>query len=580
MGKIKKDLSTLFLVRSLDLYLKDGAVLGFLVPATLFKMQAAYGFRKFLSMGKKNNSKELRCSILRTLDLVTLFPFEGAVNRTSAIIVKKTLSEFKPVENIIWNSSRGSISEDLDLDTVKKITERTEAKMFPIEESDPASSWAQLDDLSYSALKSIVGESDYRAQEGVNVGLNQIFFVKVLGRTSEGLIITNPVEPGQKKSVKSVTMAIEEELVFPLIRARDVGKWYYEFLERYIILPISKDGSHLSSEQMRQNYPLAWDYFSAFFNELVTRGGEPYKSKLSPYKKVEAHKAEQTSPPFFWVFNIEGSLSKFKVVWKRIAGGITGKATSFASAVVTPIKDKNLGEKIVIPENSSIIVEASDELEAFYLTGVLNSSISKLLIAAYTYELRQETHILEHVRIPRFEKTAKTLKIAKLSKSASEIAGKILHENQPSLQSDLESIEEQIDLAVADFYGINNEQLSHIKRMFRILSAGPIEIEAEEAIEAFSVDFVHTLLEPLKENYVELSFVNPSGNPISGFIEFPWGKQNFEVSEGTVKIRTPPLSSGKYEVKCTYKLNGSEFNTSFNIEVKGAGPKRERRGIV
>ncbi|MEM3489512.1 MAG: N-6 DNA methylase [Nitrososphaerota archaeon] len=480
MGKVKKDLSTLFLVRCLDLYLKDDGVLGFLIPSTVFKMQAAYGFRQFLSKGIQKESGRLGCSVIKTLDLVTLFPFEGAVNRTAAIVIKKSLSEFKPVENVIWNSSHGPIPEDYDLETVKKVTEQIDAKMFPVDQSDPASSWAQLDEPSYSALKSIMGVSDYRAHEGVNVGFNQIFFVKIVGRTSEGLVITNPVESGQKKKVKEVTMTIEEDLVFPLIRARDVTKWHYEFMDRYIILPIGKDGSHLKSEQMRHDYPHAWEYFSTFFNELVNRAGEPYKSRLSPYRKIEESKAEQVSPPFFWVFNAEDSLSKTKVVWKRVAGGITGKATSFASAVLSPITDKNIGERVVIPEDSLILVETEDETEAYYLTGVLNSTISKLLIAAYTYEIRQETHILDNVRIPKFVRNEKTLKIAELSKLASEIASKIAKGKEQTLQKNLQDVEEQIDSAVADFYHISEEQLCSIKRMFRGLSNEPRVVEVEE----------------------------------------------------------------------------------------------------
>jgi hypothetical protein len=50
-------------------------------------------------------------------------------------------------------------------------------------------------------------------------------------------VITNPEEPGQKKSVKQVEAAVEPELLYPLIRGRDVKKWFVEFEDRYIILP-------------------------------------------------------------------------------------------------------------------------------------------------------------------------------------------------------------------------------------------------------------------------------------------------------------------------------------------------------
>jgi hypothetical protein len=39
LGKVKRDLAMLFLVRSLDLYLKERGKLGFLMPFTAFKVQ-------------------------------------------------------------------------------------------------------------------------------------------------------------------------------------------------------------------------------------------------------------------------------------------------------------------------------------------------------------------------------------------------------------------------------------------------------------------------------------------------------------------------------------------------------------
>ncbi|MGC9178367.1 MAG: Eco57I restriction-modification methylase domain-containing protein, partial [Conexivisphaera sp.] len=79
-GRFKRDLAMLFLARSFDLYLKPGGRLGFLMPFTVFKTQAGAGFRRFLATRTKVNVVH---------DLVTLYPFEGAVNRTSAVIVEK-----------------------------------------------------------------------------------------------------------------------------------------------------------------------------------------------------------------------------------------------------------------------------------------------------------------------------------------------------------------------------------------------------------------------------------------------------------------------------------------------------------
>jgi hypothetical protein len=76
----------------------------------------------------------------------------------------------------------------------------------------------------------------------VNVALNQVYYVRIKGKTPDGrLVITNPEEPGQKKSVKQVEAAVEPDLVYPLVRGRDVKKWWVEFKDRYIILPVRQN---------------------------------------------------------------------------------------------------------------------------------------------------------------------------------------------------------------------------------------------------------------------------------------------------------------------------------------------------
>jgi SAM-dependent methyltransferase len=80
LGKVKRDLSMLFLARCFERYLREGGSLGFLIPFTVFKTQAGAGFRKFLATKTK---------IRVVHDLVTLYPFEGAVNRTAAVVIEK-----------------------------------------------------------------------------------------------------------------------------------------------------------------------------------------------------------------------------------------------------------------------------------------------------------------------------------------------------------------------------------------------------------------------------------------------------------------------------------------------------------
>jgi len=290
----------------------------------------------------------------------------------------------------------------------------------------------------------------YTAHEGVNVALNQVYYVKVKGRTPDGrLIITNPPEPGQKKSVKQVEAAVEPDLVYPLVRGRDVKKWFIDFQDRYIILPHDpKTAKPLSETIIKTKFPNTYDYFNNFMKEL---------------EKRSIHKLWGKNNPFYTVYDIGTyTFAPYKVVWKRIAGAITGKAVSFACTAITPINGHP-----VITDDSTILVETSDANEAYYLAGFLNSLLSRAIIASYSYELRQETHIADVIKIPKFNPQDRLhIKIAELAKTAHELAGhkynRPASEKYINTKEELKRVEKEIDLAVAELFGLSEEKSQRV----------------------------------------------------------------------------------------------------------------------
>jgi hypothetical protein len=164
------------------------------------------------------------------------------------------------------------------------------------------------------------------------------------------------------------------------------------------------------------------------------------------------------------------TFAPYKVVWGAISGSITGKATSFGCAVAEPIDGRP-----AVPEHSAMLVPTDDPEEAHYLAGVLNSIIARVIIASYTYELRQETHILEHVKIPRFDpRNPNHMRIAELSKRAHELARRAhcSGEPDPKAEEELRRIEGELDAAVARLFGLSEEDLGEFRELMSILSGG------------------------------------------------------------------------------------------------------------
>jgi type II restriction/modification system DNA methylase subunit YeeA len=489
------------------------------------------------------------------------------------------------IKHIIWvNPTNKPIPTDKPLEEVLRETKRYEAIMLLLKPGDPGSPWMQVTPKVTNVIRKLLtGTQHYKAHAGVYVGINQVYYVQVKSRTPDGkLIITNPPEPSAKKKVKQVEAIVEPDLVYPLLRGRDIKKWYAGFKDRYVILPVDLQGNDIGSADMRIKYPGTYNYFYNFFNDLINRGGEPYKSKLEPYRRMPVERAEKIAPPFYWIFNVKPSLAPYKVVWKRIAGAITGKAVSFACAVVEPI-----GGKPVIPDDSTILAGARTPEEAYYVAGLLNSTIIRAIIASYTYELRQETHIADVIKIPKFDPSnGLHKKIAELSRRAHELAKCIYAERRPDYcrgvdaEQELKNVEREIDVAVAQLFGLSEDDVREFEKLMAVLSGEelPSEEEEVEVPKEPSVTVLNTLIPPNTESYIEVEVANPSGEEISMDYEFPWGKGSFNIVEGGQRIQVPPLSPGKYSGVVKYVWRGVEKVINVVVEVSDvSGPKRQRR---
>jgi len=586
LGKVKRDLAMLFLARCFDLYLKEGGKLSFLMPFTVFKTQAGAGFREFLAR---------RARIHVVHDLVTLYPFEGAENRTSAVVVEKLCEvdlerirdsakkkacvealsrafedNVRGIKHIIWvNPSGRAVPTDKPLEEVLKETIRYEALMIPLEPRKPESPWMQVTPKVVEAVRKLLaGQQYYEAHEGVNVALNQVYYIEIRGKRPDGmLIVTNPPEPGQKKRVKQVEAVIEPDLVYPLIRGRDVEKWYAEFRGRYVIVPHDpKTAKPLPEAEVKSKLPLTYQYLNSYKSDLESRS---------------IHRLWGKGNPFYAVYDIGVyTFAPYKVVWKEVSARM--QAGGFHVAVVEPVEDRWLGLKPVVPDHTVVLIPLSNRDEAYFLAGVLNSTLISL---ALQYAVVTS---IENLGVPKFNPNDRRhQKIAELSRRAHELAKCIHSEVKPDYCRDIDAeeelgrVEREIDLAVAQLYGLAEDDLREFEKLMAILSGE--ELPAEEVVELPEepkVNILNTLLPPDTRSYIEVDIVNPSGEEVELSYEFPWGKGSFKIVEGKYRIEVPPLKPGRYSGTVRYTWRGVEKVVNVIIEVsETSGPKR-RRGLL
>jgi hypothetical protein len=545
-----------------------GGVLGFLIPFTVFKTQAGAGFRRFLAS---------RTRVRVVHDLVTLYPFEGAVNRTAAVVVEKVgpneldmvaRENLRGVKHVVWvNPSKKPVTTDKPLEDVLKETRRYDVVMVPLEAGKPESTWMQLTPKAVEAVRKLLtGPQHYEAHEGVNVALNQVYYVRIKGKTPDGrLVITNPPEPGQKKSVKQVEAAVEPDLVYPLVRGRDVKKWFVDFEDRYIILPHdSKTAKPLSEMTIKTKFPNTYDYLNHFKKEL---------------EKRSIHKLWGKNNPFYTVYDIGVyTFAPYKVVWKEVSARM--KAGGFHTAVLEPTKDLEM--KPVIPDHTVVLIPIFNRDEAYYLAGVLNSTIVGV-ISQYAVVGSLE----EYMAVPKFDPNNQIHKqIVALSVKAHELARCIHAEVKPSYcdevvnpLKELEKVEGEIDLAVAELFGLSEEDLREFEKLMAILSGEepPEEPEEVEPVGEPIITISNTLLQPNTQNQLEIDVTNPQRTMLEINYDLPWETGTFKIVEGKHIIQTPPLKPGKYQGRLEYTFNGVQKTLEITIEVmEQAGPKRRK----
>jgi SAM-dependent methyltransferase len=223
LGKGKKDISMLMTYVAMDDYLKDRGKLGFLITQSVFKTAGAgQGFRRFrLGSGAP-------IAPVAVDDLSELKPFSGAANRTAIIVLRRDRDVKYPVPYTYWRGKggRGSIPEDVSLEEASGLTTRRQFVAQPVDGHDATSAWITGRPHALRALVKVLGDSDYRANAGACTWLNGVYWTDVVGKRPDGLVVVRNLTRGAKVEVEEVEAPVEPDLLYPLLRGRDVGRWH------------------------------------------------------------------------------------------------------------------------------------------------------------------------------------------------------------------------------------------------------------------------------------------------------------------------------------------------------------------
>lgn len=396
LGGAKPDFSMLFVYAASDYYLKDNGKLGFLITQEVFKSKGAgEGFRRFqLGSGKY-------LEVLQALDFASFQPFEGATNKTAAIILKKGGETVYPVPYYLWKKKKGTgkIASDKTLNEVGDSIYKLNLIARPID--NKVGAW-QTVEKSKEFLFNIKGNNYYKARAGAWTDPYGIFWLKICSRLNQNNLITkNLIARGKKDSlIPEVETKIESGLIYPGITGRDIKRWGFE---QHIFVLLTNDREDpmkgLPESEMKNKYPLTYNYLFQFKEILLKR---------TSYKKFHS----KPDTPFYSQYNIgDYTFSRFKVIWKRMTNDIV-------STVISGIQTE-YGYKLLVPLDTTGMIPTDNETEAHYICAIINSTLVRELIKSFSSPGRGfgSPSVMKYVPIPKFNlKDKMHIELANISK--------------------------------------------------------------------------------------------------------------------------------------------------------------------
>ena len=297
----KVDMAIMFVYVAVDSYLRSSGRLGFVITQTVFKSEGGgEGFRAFqLGDGRP-------FAVEQVDDLSEYQVFEGATNRTAVLSVRRPGKTTYPVRYIVWIPRHTRrLPQEISLEEAKARTLLRQCKASPSIPSEARSPWLTLAEKTPAAALRVAGASFYRAREGVNTGgANGVFWLGSVEKTANSLLIKNACHIGKRK-VAERSGAVETDLVYPLLRGRDIQRWTaLPTLDILLTHHSSKPKEAIPETEFKQKYPKAYRFLAHFKSFLEER----------PEYKRWGQKG-----PFYELYRIGTyTFAEYSVVWPEV----------------------------------------------------------------------------------------------------------------------------------------------------------------------------------------------------------------------------------------------------------------------
>jgi hypothetical protein len=261
-----------------------------------------------------------------------------------------------------------------------------------------------------------------------------VYWVRVAEDLPDGTILIENMHDTGKITVPHVRARVERDLIYPLLRGRDIQRWNARPNDCVIIVQDPRTRKGIPEAKMRVDKPLTYAYLKRF--EAERRGRSGFRKYFRP------------DDPFYSMYNVgPQTFSPVKVVWP---GEV---AATLRCAVVS-------GSALCVPDQTAYYVPAPELLEAHLLAAVLNSCPARAYYRSRAYKHTSMSFVAD-LAIPRFDPTqALHRRLSDLSHAAHEAAARADDKR-------VAEIEAEVDEAAAELWGLTPKELAIIQKALR-----------------------------------------------------------------------------------------------------------------
>jgi hypothetical protein len=193
---------------------------------------------------------------------------------------------------------------------------------------------------------------------------------------------------------------IEADVLFPLLRGREVGRYCTDPAGWYQIIPNRHYAKFESEDEFADKYPATYSYLLNYAHLLPER---------STYKRY------QRGLPSYCIYCVgDYSFKPYKVVWPE-----QQDPTAFRAAVVTESSSAAIPGKVIVPDHKLYFATVDNLNEAHYLCAFLNSHPVRTWLGGFLLGKQIGTTIFEYMHVPRYDdRDSDHQRMAKISANA------------------------------------------------------------------------------------------------------------------------------------------------------------------